>query len=69
MIISVDLGVQDYVEVTCVNSGFLYTADFGLEALHGQACKYFSQYFLICAQVQKGCYCHIPADSGIAFQI
>ena len=43
MIMSVDLGVQDYVEVTCVNSGFLYTADFGLEALHGQACKYFSQ--------------------------
>ena len=69
MIVSIYLSIQDYIKVACIDSRFLNTADFGLKALHRQACKYPLQHLLVSSKVQKSCHCHISADSGIAFQI
>ena len=61
--------IQNNIKIAAVNACFRHSADFIFKALRRNTLQSLSKRLLIRAQVQKCCYQHIAADTGITFQI
>ena len=61
--------IQNNVKITAVNACLRHSADFILKALCRNTLQSLIQCLFVRAQVQKCCYQHIAADTGITFQI
>lgn len=63
------LCIQPHQEVTAVQAGLLYPADFHRISGQGQGGQGLPEHLFIRTQIQQGPYGHIPADAAFAFQI
>ena len=61
--------VQNDIEVTGADTGFVNLFDFNGIAGQREAFQCLRQYFFTCTQIKQGSNCHVTADSGITFQI
>ena len=61
--------IQPHQEVTAVQAGLLYPADFHRISGQGQGGQGLPEHLFIRTQIQQGPYGHIPADAAFAFQI
>lgn len=61
--------LQHYIEIAGIDSGLVYTADAGREAIEGEASESFPKLLLVYSQVKERSDRHVAADPGIAFEI
>ena len=55
--------LENYIEVAGTNAGLQYIFYFDCIAGHWKTVKCLDKFFLISAQIEKGCHCHVTADS------
>ena len=61
--------IQYHRKITGIQPGLFHPGDLCTKSVSPDTGKRFFQHLLICSQVKKRCNRHIPADSGITFQI
>ena len=62
-------GIQNDIEVTGADAGFINIFNFDRIAGQRETFKRLHQYFPVCTKIEQGGYRHITADSGITFQV
>ena len=62
-------GIQNDIEVTGADAGFINIFNFDRITGQREAFKCLHQYFPVCTKIEQGGDRHIAADSGITFQV